>query len=116
MGRSAGIAGRSLAQSRTEVLMSSGLARRHSSLNTIVIALLALALTRIAFAQDAAAPGIENSKYSASGVINANSVFVRSGPSDGDYAVMKIDKGSQVTVVGKRFDWLKIVPPDGSFC
>jgi len=29
---------------------------------------------------------------------------------------MKLDKGAQVTVVGARFEWLKIVPPDGSFC
>jgi hypothetical protein len=29
---------------------------------------------------------------------------------------MKLDRGAHVTVVGIRFDWLKIVPPDGSFC
>src|SRR5439155_14952575 len=29
---------------------------------------------------------------------------------------MKIDQGAKVKVVGAKFDWLKIVPPDGSFC
>jgi uncharacterized protein YgiM (DUF1202 family) len=61
-------------------------------------------------------PGVENSKFQAVGVVNANAVFVRSGPSENDYPVMKLDKGAQVTVVGVRFEWLKVVPPEGSFC
>src|SRR5690242_11062752 len=61
-------------------------------------------------------PVIESSKFQAVGAVNANAVFVRSGPSENDYPVMKLDKGAQVTVVGARFEWLKIVPPDGSFC
>src|SRR4051812_48328959 len=95
---------------RTEVLMSAA-ARSASRLFICCITLV----SSFAFAQDAP-QNIENSKYQAAGVINANAVFVRSGASDNDYPVMKLDKGAQITVVGKRFDWLKIVPPDGSFC
>jgi hypothetical protein len=29
---------------------------------------------------------------------------------------MKLDKGAEVTAVGLRFEWLKVVPPEGSFC
>jgi hypothetical protein len=29
---------------------------------------------------------------------------------------MKLNTGAQVTVVGVKFDWLKILPPEGSFC
>src|SRR5262245_34096493 len=95
---------------RTEVHMSSLSARGWS-----LVACLSLLVPTLLFAQDAGNP-VENSKYRAAGVINANSVFVRSGASDNDYPVMKLDKGAQITVVGKRFDWLKIVPPEGSFC
>jgi SH3-like domain-containing protein/flagellar motor protein MotB len=66
--------------------------------------------------QDSATPSVENSKFQALGEVNANAVFVRSGPSENDYPVMKLDKGAHVTVVGARFEWLKIIPPDGSFC
>jgi SH3-like domain-containing protein len=61
-------------------------------------------------------PEIENSKYQFAGVVNSNSVYVRSGPSENDYPTVKLDKGAEVTVVGIRFDWLKVVPPEGSFC
>ena len=64
--------------------------------------------------QEVADPGIENSKYQADGLINANAVYVRSGASDNDYPVMKLDKGAPVHVVGMKFEWLKIAPPEGS--
>jgi len=60
-------------------------------------------------------PDVANSKFQVEGVVNA-SVFVRSGPQDSYYSTMKLDKGAKVTVVGERFGWLKIVPPEGSFC
>jgi SH3-like domain-containing protein len=41
---------------------------------------------------------------------------VRCGPAESYYPTMKLDKGARVTVVGMKLDWLKIVPPDGSFC
>lgn len=62
------------------------------------------------------APDVENSKYQFLGVINTKDAFVRSGPAESYYQTMKLDKGAQVTVVGIRFDWLKVLPPDGSFC
>jgi uncharacterized protein YgiM (DUF1202 family) len=65
---------------------------------------------------DSQQPEVENSKYQFAGVINSNAVYVRSGPSENDYPTLKLDKGAEVTVVGLRFDWLKIVPPEGSFC
>src|SRR3954470_1384414 len=65
---------------------------------------------------DSSQPEVGNSKYQFAGVINSSAVFIRSGPSDNDYATLKLDKGAEVTVVGIRFEWLKIVPPEGSFC
>ncbi len=82
------------------------------SLAGICLAFLAPALR----AQDSTAADIENSKYQFTGVVNSNAVFVRSGPSENDYATMKLDKGVEVTVVGLRFEWLKVKPPEGSFC
>jgi uncharacterized protein YgiM (DUF1202 family) len=60
-------------------------------------------------------PQVENSKYHYEGVINTGSVYVRSGPGEGYYATQKLDKGTSVVVVGIKFDWLKIQPPDGSY-
>ena len=59
---------------------------------------------------------VENSRFQFEGEINANTVFVHSGPSENDYVTTRLDRGSKVTVVGIRFDWLKIIPPEGSFC
>lgn len=59
---------------------------------------------------------IDNSKYQAQGQINSNAVYIRSGPSENDYPTLKLDRGTNVTVVGLRGDWLKIAPPDGSYC
>lgn len=92
-------------------------ARRVVHVLVFSIALLSFSLaSRPLFAQDSAQPEIENSKYQFAGVVNSNAVFVRSGPSENDYATLKLDKGAEVTVVGIRFEWLKIAPPDGSFC
>jgi SH3-like domain-containing protein len=60
-------------------------------------------------------PQVDNSKYQFEGAINASSVFVRSGPGENYYATQQLAKGQTVTVVGIKFDWLKIVPPDGSY-
>lgn len=80
-----------------------------------LIALCLLLFTPLR-AQDALQSEIENSKFQFTGVVNANAVFVRSGPSENDYPTIKLDRGAEVTVVGLRFDWLKVVPPEGSFC
>jgi hypothetical protein len=53
------------------------------------------------------------------GEVTADDVYVRSGPTEGFYATSKLNKGDRVTVVGIRGldnDYLKVVPPDGSFC
>ncbi len=62
-----------------------------------------------------AVPQVDNSKVSFAGVVNANQVYLRSGPGDNYYATHKLDKNAPLTVVGVTFDWLKVLPPDGSF-
>jgi uncharacterized protein YgiM (DUF1202 family) len=61
-------------------------------------------------------PEVENSRYQFLGAVNTDNVYVRSGPGDAYYATMRLPVGTQVTVVGIKYDWLKIVPPPGSFC
>jgi SH3-like domain-containing protein len=62
-----------------------------------------------------ASADIDMGKHNFIGEVNGNSVFVRSAPREDAYPTMKLDKGRQVTVVGIKFKWLKILPPDGSF-
>lgn len=57
---------------------------------------------------------VENANFQFKGKIKST-VFVRSGPSNNFYPTMKLDKGAEVTVVGIKYDWLKIAPPPGSF-
>ena len=61
-----------------------------------------------------AAPEVENAKHSFEGLVN-NPTYVRSGPSDTFYPTQKIDKSASVVVVGKKGNWLKVQPPEGSF-
>jgi hypothetical protein len=61
-------------------------------------------------------PEVANSRFQFIGSINSPDVYVRSGPSDSYYPTIKLDQGTQVTVVGIKYDWLKILPPAGSFC
>ncbi len=69
-----------------------------------------------ALAQDAVPqPDVANSKYQIDGIVNVDSVYVRSGPGEGYYPTQTLAKGSAITVVGIKFDWLKILPPDNSF-
>jgi len=60
-------------------------------------------------------PEVPNAKFNFMGEINGNGVSVRSGPSENYYPTGKLDKGAKVKVVGIKFNWLKIEPPDGSF-
>jgi len=88
------------------------------SFRSLVVGALAWAIVPLsgARAQDVVLPpAVENSKYQVQGVINGGPVNVRSGPGEGYYATQLLDKGASVTVVGIKFDWLKIIPPDGSF-
>ncbi len=65
--------------------------------------------------QDQVAPAVETGKQPVPCVVNADAVIVRSGPGENYYPTMKLDKGAKVTVVGHKFGWLKIIPPEGSF-
>lgn len=85
---------------------------------SMLVGASALALMTVAgvLAQDVVQPpAVENSKFQVQGLINGGPVNVRSGPGEGYYATQMLDKGATVTVVGIKFDWLKIVPPEGSF-
>ncbi len=66
-------------------------------------------------AQEQQLPEVANARHSFEGQINSNAVFVRSGPSENFYPTQKLDRGTPVTVVGIKFNWLKIAPPKGSF-
>ena len=66
-------------------------------------------------APPSAQPEVANSRFQFLGATNAASVQIRSGPGENYYATAKVDKGMPVTVVGVKFDWLKIVPPEGSY-
>lgn len=90
------------------------LARRILLASAVALAATSMIATPAVLAQDAA-PEVANAAYQFAGEITANGVYVRSGPREGDYATMKLDKGAEVTVVGIKFDWLKILPPEGSF-
>ncbi len=83
---------------------------------SLVTASLAVIAPMIAQAQETKLEDVDNSKFHAVGIVNANSVYVRSGPSDNDYPVLKLDKDAQLTVVGRRFEWLKVLPPSGTYC
>src|SRR3954469_6484312 len=75
-----------------------------------------MAFPLAARAEDVAATEVANSRNSALAVINSDGVYVRSGPGDNYYPTTKLTKDTPVTVVGEKFDWLKIAPPQGSFC
>lgn len=74
-----------------------------------------VALTGAAFGQEMQQPEVENAKHAFEGRINSGAVYVRSGPSENFYPTLKLDKGAPVTVVGIKYNWLKIEPPRGSF-
>ena len=64
--------------------------------------------------EDRTVPEVKNAKHHFTGRITGGTV-ARSGPSNNFYATTKLEKGAQVTVVGMKYDYLKIVPPPGSF-
>ena len=59
--------------------------------------------------------GIERARMIFEGRVLRNQVNVRSGPSENHYAVIRLDADSRVVVNGIKFDWLTIVPPEGTF-
>ncbi|HEX8342972.1 MAG TPA: hypothetical protein VF624_18870 [Tepidisphaeraceae bacterium] len=75
---------------------------------------LIAALPGSALAQEAG--DLEMSKFNFTGTVLADNVYVRSGAGENDYPVLTLSRGQVVTVVGAKFDWLKILPPQGAFC
>jgi uncharacterized protein YgiM (DUF1202 family) len=87
------------------------------SFRTFLVA-ITLSIVPVAgvLAQDAVPqPDVANSKYQIDGVVNVDSVYVRSGPGEGYYPTQTLAKGTAITVVGIKYDWLKILPPENSF-
>jgi hypothetical protein len=64
--------------------------------------------------EDQSVPEVQNAKHQFIGRVTGTA-FVRSGPSNNFYATAKLEKNTEVTVVGLKYEWLKIVPPEGSF-
>ncbi|HLL90479.1 MAG TPA: hypothetical protein VK324_14360 [Tepidisphaeraceae bacterium] len=95
--------------------MSAGLSARLVAVSALALAACAAVPAVGQDAPSVQAPEVENAKYNFQGTINANAVYVRSGPGDNYYPTVKLDQGANVTVVGIKFDWLKITPPEGSF-
>jgi hypothetical protein len=83
----------------------------------VLAAALAIApLTRFAQAENPPAVAGDSAQQPYYGILNQDNVYVRSGPSDVFYATTKLNKGAKVSVVSVREPWLKIVPPEGSYC
>ncbi len=83
--------------------------------NLFIIVCL-VGLTSVGLAQERATPGeaaAPSFPYVAQ--ITADDVYVRSGPGTNYYHCSKLNKGEKVVVVGSKFSWSRIVPPEGSF-
>jgi uncharacterized protein YgiM (DUF1202 family) len=91
-------------------------ARRFLLISTLSLGTLGAIAGPTVRAEDLnAAPDVETGRHQFIGQVNTNDVFVRSSPSENAYPTMKLDKGAKVTVVGMKFNYLKILPPEGSF-
>ena len=60
-------------------------------------------------------PQVDNARHAYEGRVNANNVRVRSGPSENYYETERLPLNANVTIVGNKYEWLKILPPQGSF-
>jgi uncharacterized protein YgiM (DUF1202 family) len=49
------------------------------------------------------------------GEVSATNVFVRSGAGSNWYPTTKLNSGDRVLVLGEKFGWYQIAPPQGSF-
>jgi uncharacterized protein YgiM (DUF1202 family) len=82
---------------------------------SVLSATIVLIASSRAIAQDVP-PEVDNFKNSGIGRVTADNVYVKSGAGESYYPTTKLNKGAEVTVVGGKFDWLKVLPPPGSFC
>lgn len=94
---------------------------RLSSLSSAAAIAVALAIPAGSFhavsaqaVPEAAQPDVENGKFQFEGILTRPE-FVRSLPGDNFYPTVKLDSGAKVIVVGSKNNWLKILPPAGSF-
>jgi len=84
-------------------------------INLFIIVCL-VGLSSVGFAQESAASdeaAARSFPYVAQ--ITGDDVYVRSGPGTNYYHCSKLNKGDKVVVVGSKFSWSRIVPPEGSF-
>ncbi len=81
----------------------------------LTLSSLSLLQPTVAVAQ-APANDLEMSQYQFSSMVTADNVYVRSGASENDYPVVKLNKGDVVVAVGEKFDWVKVLPPEGTYC
>ena len=84
-------------------------------INLFIIVCLVI-LSSVGFAQESAT-SVETAARSFPYVaqITADDVYIRSGPGTNYYHCSKLNKGEKVVVVGSKFSWSRIVPPEGSF-
>lgn len=54
-------------------------------------------------------------RVTAMGEVNADAVYVRSGPSTNHYTICKLSAGDRVSIVGEQGGWLEILPPQDTF-
>ena len=50
------------------------------------------------------------------GVARTDGTIVRGGPAAGELAVASLPQGAEVTVIARQGDFLRILPPDDTFC
>ena len=58
---------------------------------------------------------VENSKFQFIGQISSENALLRSGPGENHYPTLRLTRGAEVTVIGMKFDWLKVLAPEGSY-
>ena len=49
------------------------------------------------------------------GTVQSNAVYVRAGAGEDRTPLVKLDRGASVVTVGLEGDWLKILPPEGTY-
>lgn len=82
--------------------------------SVLSVSAFSITLAPVVHAQDAAELEMEDFQFSS--MITADNVYVRSGSSESDYPVVKLTKGDNVIAVGRKFDWVKILPPENTHC
>ena len=111
-GLMAGALGGSLALAQTPALPLGPVASAPAS----TVASPAPTLVPVTPVLTATAPAVTDTAASFVGIVNADRVYVRSGPGVNYYEIGQLSKGDTLQVVGQRPGWYMIAPPAGSFC